>query len=102
MISLASGAPYSDLPTAYLYKQPGTPRPQGCGCNRPKDFGSFAGNPVAKEAVQSTPVVPTDAGATSEKPIDAEDKKVRVVGPTFLPDPGAAIDLQAPAPTQVR
>lgn len=30
------------------------------------------------------------------------DKKVRVVGPTFLPDPEAAIDLQAPAPRQVR
>jgi hypothetical protein len=29
------------------------------------------------------------------------DKKVRVVGPTFLPGPEAAIDLQAPAPRQV-
>ena len=26
------------------------------------------------------------------------DKRVRAVGPMFLPDPGAAIDLQAPAP----
>ncbi|TIR37802.1 MAG: hypothetical protein E5X64_11290, partial [Mesorhizobium sp.] len=25
-------------------------------------------------------------------------RKVRVVGPTFLPDPAAATDLQAPAP----
>lgn len=30
------------------------------------------------------------------------DRKVRVVGPMFLPDPEAAIDLQAPAQTQVR
>ena len=31
-----------------------------------------------------------------------EQRKVRVVGPTFLPDPSAAIDLQAPAPKAVR
>jgi hypothetical protein len=29
-------------------------------------------------------------------------RKVRVVGPTFLPDPSAAIDLQAPAPKTIR
>jgi hypothetical protein len=37
------------------------------------------------------------AAAKREKP---EDRKVRVVGPKFLPDPSAAIDLQAPAPTK--
>ncbi|RUW42870.1 hypothetical protein EOA36_34975, partial [Mesorhizobium sp. M8A.F.Ca.ET.021.01.1.1] len=31
-----------------------------------------------------------------------EQRKVRVVGPTFLPDPSAAIDLQAPAPKTVQ
>ncbi|PLP57471.1 hypothetical protein CYK37_20285 [Mesorhizobium loti] len=31
-----------------------------------------------------------------------EQRKIRVVGPTFLPAPEAAIDLQAPAPKQVR
>jgi hypothetical protein len=30
------------------------------------------------------------------------ERKVRVVGPEFLPDPKAAIDLKAPAPKQVR
>src|SRR5690606_8097017 len=30
----------------------------------------------------------------------AKDRKVRVVGPKFLPDPSAAIDLQAPVPKQ--
>lgn len=30
------------------------------------------------------------------------ERPVRVVGPTFLPDPEAAIDLQAPAPALVR
>jgi hypothetical protein len=98
MISLASGASYSELPTAYLYKQPGTPLPAGCGCNRPKN-GSFASNPPANEIVQSEPAVP--APASKAKPIGDEDRKVRVVGPTFLPDPGAATNPQAPAPTQV-
>ena len=34
-----------------------------------------------------------------KKLLPAEDRKIRVVGPTFLPDPEAATDLQAPAPT---
>lgn len=130
MISLASGAPYSDLPTAYLYKQPGTPRPASCGCSRPNNYESFAMTPPQSEAVQSEPVIPTpadrpdpgadpetlansDGGLDSEmlrrlavapktKRTGEEDKKVRVVGPMFLPDPGAAINLQAPVPTQVR
>jgi hypothetical protein len=100
MISLASGAPYSDLPTAYLYKQPGTPLPAGCGCGRPKSSGSFAGS---SPPVQSEPAAQLDPGVAPEaKAVDPDDRKVRVVGPTFLPDPGAAIDPQAPAPTQVR
>ena len=37
---------------------------------------------------------------TAEAPDD--DRKVRVVGPAFLPDPEEAIDLRAPAPTAVR
>jgi hypothetical protein len=30
------------------------------------------------------------------------ERKVRVVGPAFLPDQGAAIDLRAPGRTEVR
>ncbi|RUM97979.1 hypothetical protein EET67_10220 [Pseudaminobacter arsenicus] len=51
---------------------------------------------------------PPKPAAQQQRPEDAiphqpdPDRKVRVVGPTFLPDPGAAIDLQAPAPRQVR
>lgn len=37
------------------------------------------------------------AEATSKTPEPAKDRKVRVVGPRFLPDPSGAIDLQAPA-----
>ena len=103
MIDFASGAPYSELPAAYLYKQSGTPRPAGCGCNRSKNFEIVSGNPPPSDAVQSEPVnaKPTSGPdpAADPKP-GGDDKKVRVVGPVFLPDPGAAIDLQAPAPTQ--
>ncbi|RVC67568.1 hypothetical protein EN759_14895, partial [Mesorhizobium sp. M00.F.Ca.ET.038.03.1.1] len=31
-----------------------------------------------------------------------DQRKVRVVGPAFLPDPSAAIDLKAPAPKSAR
>ncbi|MFE0014492.1 DUF2865 domain-containing protein [Mesorhizobium sp. NPDC059054] len=41
-----------------------------------------------------------DASPASALP--PEQRKVRVVGPTFLPDPEAAIDLQAPAQKQAR
>lgn len=41
-----------------------------------------------------------DASPASALP--PEQRKIRVVGPTFLPDPEAAIDLQAPAQKQVR
>ena len=36
-----------------------------------------------------------------EIPLSEEKRNVRVVGPTFLPDPRAAIDLRAPARTKV-
>ncbi|MBN9242722.1 MAG: DUF2865 domain-containing protein [Mesorhizobium sp.] len=38
--------------------------------------------------------------ASAAKEEDPQDRKVRVVGPKFLPDPSTAIDLQAPAPTK--
>jgi hypothetical protein len=103
MIDFASGAPYSELPAAYLYKQPGTPLPAGCGCNRSKNFEIVSGNPPPSDAVQSEPVKakPTSGLDPAADPrTGGDDKKVRVVGPAFLPDPEAAIDLQAPAPTQ--
>jgi hypothetical protein len=51
----------------------------------------------------------TDAAKPpAEKPAEertgtpAEERKIRVVGPVFLPDPEEASDPQAPAPTEVR
>ncbi|RWK08497.1 DUF2865 domain-containing protein [Mesorhizobium sp.] len=133
MTSSVTGQPYSELPTAYLYKQANYSRPPQCGCNaQGGNFSIIAGNPTSPEQSQpeseATPFIPVpaskpDPGADPEtlanaeggldreaikrltaktpvSPVSAlppEQRKVRVVGPAFLPDPSAAIDLQAPA-----
>jgi hypothetical protein len=137
MVSGLSGAPYSELPTAYLYKQTEMPSPAGCACSAPRDseaknFSIVAGNPPAEEPVQSEPVTPypssrpdpaadpetqanLDGGLDAEsfrrmavtpkvnksKPT-GEDRRIRVVGPVFLPDQEAATDLPALDPTPIR
>ncbi|MGN6537550.1 MAG: DUF2865 domain-containing protein [Mesorhizobium sp.] len=135
MISVATGRPYGDLSTAYLYKKPNASVPQSCGCNAPRDFsilgdgssGDSGTEPTSSPAMQSLspsvsimPAARPDPAADPETQANAEggrdvetirrlaaekaaenspgDRKVRVVGPKFLPDPSAAIDLQAPAP----
>jgi len=127
MVSGISGQPYSDLSTAYLYKQTGVPTPAGCTCgvarNAPSaNYSVIAGNPPPAPAVEPEPSLPNsgpDAAAELETPTNsgepdaealkdttsstsANDRKIRVVGPVFLPDPEAAADPLAPAPTQVQ
>ncbi|MBW8908555.1 MAG: DUF2865 domain-containing protein, partial [Mesorhizobium sp.] len=134
MTSSATGQPYSELPSAYLYKQANYSRPPSCGCNaQAGNFSIIGGNPPNPEQSQpeseTTPFIPVpaikpDPGADPEtlanaqggldreaikrlttkvpvSPVSAlppDQRKVRVVGPAFLPDPSAAIDLKAPAP----
>ncbi|UVC13041.1 DUF2865 domain-containing protein [Mesorhizobium onobrychidis] len=128
MTSSVTGRPYNEMPTAYLYKQPETSRPPACGCNAAQNFEIIAGNPPSPEQTEADvetnpmPVAKPDPGADPETlanvggGLDREaikrlavkpspttlpppgQRKVRVVGPTFLPDPAAATDLQAPAP----
>ena len=121
MISPGSGTPYSELPTAYLYKQVGVPRPTNCGCNKPQDYSVTAGRPPLSGPSGDDPAsgpssiitlgTATPGSKTAIAPVPAigperdetaADRKVRAVGPTFLPDPKSAIDLQAPARTQVQ
>lgn len=139
MTSSVTGRPYSELPTAYLYKRSDMSRPPACGCNAAQNFQVIAGNPpnpaqsqppqtdaassivapvsMPDPAVDSETQANMDGGLDraaikqlSVKPVASssvstlppEQRKVRVVGPTFLPDPSAAIDLQAPAPKAVR
>ena len=137
MTSSVTGRPYSELPTAYLYKQANYSRPPTCGCNAQASNGNFTiigGNPPSNPQQSQpeggvAPFVPVpankpDPGADPETIANAEgrldreairqlisktpvspvsalppdQRKVRVVGPAFLPDPSAAIDLKAPAP----
>jgi hypothetical protein len=135
MTSSVNGRPYSELPTAYLYKQPEISRPPACGCNAARNFEIIAGNPPGAEQseadVETTsffpvPVARPDPGADPEtlanveggldreaikrlavKPSPTtlpppEQRKVRAVGPAFLPDPAAATDPLAPAPKAVQ
>ncbi|MBN9548893.1 MAG: DUF2865 domain-containing protein, partial [Alphaproteobacteria bacterium] len=134
MTSSVTGQPYSELPTAYLYKQANYSRPPTCGCNtQAGNFTIIGGNPPNPEQSQPrggsssfipVPAIKPDPGADPETLANAEggldqdaikrlttkapvspvsalppdQRKVRVVGPAFLPDPSAAIDLKAPAP----
>jgi hypothetical protein len=123
MISSANGRPYSELPTAYLYKKPGEAGVPACGCNAAQGFEIIGGNsspkqqsqlestsimsfapaPAAKPDVASRPedTAGKDAATTKQdetSTLSAGERKVRVVAPAFLPDPKAAIDLRVQAP----
>jgi hypothetical protein len=121
MISLA-GVPYEDLPTAFLYRKADAPHAPGCTCAvagrssiiaaTPSDGGvgnesASVSEPEArpKEMPNTEPGIEAKAGnpaaeaaAVEPTPAADKDRKVRVVGPRFLPDPSKAIDLRAPAP----
>ncbi|TIQ58586.1 MAG: DUF2865 domain-containing protein, partial [Mesorhizobium sp.] len=72
MTSSVTGRPYSELPTAYLYKQPETLRPPACGCNAAQNFEIIAGNPPSPKQTDSDvettplPVAKPDPGADPE------------------------------------
>ncbi|TPL88292.1 DUF2865 domain-containing protein [Mesorhizobium sp. B2-3-13] len=52
-----------------------------------------------REAIKRLSAKPVTSPVSALPP---EQRKVRVVGPSFLPDPSAAIDLRAPAPKAVQ
>ncbi|APH72288.1 DUF2865 domain-containing protein [Aquibium oceanicum] len=145
MISM-SGVPYTELPTAFRYREAGYQRPPGCGCSAAtRSFSIIAGETAPPMSIGPVPlqepVVPRPAArpdpaadpetlANLQGGLDAaairkllggensgseltasvsapttlppvEERRIRVVGPSFLPDPEAAIDLRAPAPNPV-
>ncbi len=148
MVSVASGTPYAELPTAFKYRSRKGIDRASCSCRASKNFKIVAGtakkpvetaeNSIAKTdettkvahnqempASQSgtsfyVPAEPASLDAGKAEPavnaIDnvvetddapkatetagvSEPRRVRLVGPEFLPDPEGAIDLKAPAPT---
>ena len=119
MTSAATGRPYKDLPTAFLYKKPTPVGAPACGCNAAPGYQVIGGG-SRSAGLRSRPQSPSitsfaaapspparkpaevsrDDGDDAAKPVPLfPDRKVRVVAPAFLPAPEAAIDLQAPART---
>ena len=106
MMSSANGGLYLSLPNAYRYKDALKPRVAACGCKgavADPDFSIMGDEPQPASSSQTRP----DPAAEPERPPvtvlpPPGERKVRVVGPAFLPDPGAAVDPKAPDPKQVR
>lgn len=104
MVSARSGQPYDNLETAYRYKRVDLPRVPACGCNVSlnSNFSVVAGEgravpKAAKPAQEDEAPLPV----TPRAPPDP-DRKVRAVGPAFLPAPPTATDLRVPGPTPAR
>ena len=120
MVSAGTGEPYSSLPTAYLYRdgipaaslrlhadgerlldrrqraQPavGTCRAGDAGAGRPARPGRRSGDLANR---QGGPTGTRSKPKPATPPVAATgERKVRVVGPAFLPDQAGAISLQAP------
>ncbi|PHP66588.1 hypothetical protein CSC94_12950 [Zhengella mangrovi] len=131
MVSL-TGEPYTALPTAFAYRDPKFSTPQGCTCNAaPRNYAVIGGDtPKDDVAPPAEPVIPLPA-ARPDPAADPEtaanvagglslarlktfldktpasaagdgERKIRVVGPAFLPDPEEALDLKAPGRNAVR
>lgn len=106
MVSVADQMPYTALPNAFAYRKRDFGTTQQCSCDVPTQ-------PVQARS-QSDPgssivtLQPADPQSTAQEIDDAvadsneapardldPDRRVRVVGPMFLPDQSEAIDLQA-------
>ncbi|MET0940111.1 MAG: DUF2865 domain-containing protein [Mesorhizobium sp.] len=121
MVSTATGRTYEELPAAFRYRRADTVRRPACSCKPARGFSVIGGNPRAPGALPAPepgaakakerssgsittfgePAAPTAGVASSPPPTQLPppgERKVRVVGPKFLPDPEGAIDLQAPGP----
>jgi hypothetical protein len=86
------------------------------GCDTKANFQIVAGNQVLQRPtvspdeadsgsfVMPQPASPAVSTPNATRPIRAldTDRKVRVVGPRFLPDPAGAINLRAPGQTKAR
>jgi hypothetical protein len=83
------------VPTASIPQPSARPDP----ADDPETLASREGGLDAEALKRLATPLPAAASNNSEVGVE---RPVRVVGPTFLPDPEAAIDLQAPAPVRVR
>ena len=118
MLSSVTGGPYRQLPNAFVFKRLDVTREPSCSCGSVRDSSMMGGpqatrppqitSPTGSSILEVTPTRPAASATTTptgHMPIEREpdeDRKVRVVGPRFLPGPEEAIDLQAPARKQAR
>lgn len=126
------GNAYVELPNAFKYKDASFQRPEACTCGQTKkNFSVVAGGapqpatdaeaapPIPLPSPRPEPLADPETLANREGKFDvkvmrrlvsnmavadsdADDRKVRVVGPAYLPDPEGAKDPQAPAQTAVQ
>lgn len=128
MMSMASGSAYGDLPTAFAYRSD-RPADAACGCAiKAGGFTIIAGDGRSAEPQRRARLLPLptsrpdpatdpetlanidgDFGAAAIQKLLSKrsdpalvERKVRVVGPVFLPDPAAATGRPVPDQTEVQ
>lgn len=115
MVSVASQTPYIASPNAFAYRNRRDGREPACSCElsataggaaQSTSRGSIVTLPAKKQApgTQSGRTESQTAASAPEAPLRDIDpnQRVRVVGPTFLPDQSETIDLRAHPATQER
>ncbi|WVT05842.1 DUF2865 domain-containing protein [Sinorhizobium chiapasense] len=105
MVSASTGRPYTELPTAFAYRARGVGAPGVCGCRIPNGAATQNADKATAGSEPSVIMINGDrqpaaesaqAKPVRERPYDPANSKVRVVGPTFLPQEKSAIDLKNP------
>ncbi len=110
MVSTQTGRPYRELPTAFSYLNRPAGEKSACECNlgayysKMRESNTAMSVPDYKSAViEVKPKVPASIPAQqvsstpAERPYDAEDSKIRRVGPSFLAPDQGNLDLRHPA-----
>ncbi|SOC42752.1 uncharacterized protein DUF2865 [Rhizobium subbaraonis] len=119
MVSTVTGQPYSALPNAFAYQSRDLSGDSSCGCDlgayhrkmsvtdpsSPNGSGGGSASGTTRQDVGSVTTIrihpvakaPEQAKAAEERPYDPEERKVRIVGPIFLPNDQPALDLRHPA-----
>ena len=127
MVSVADQTPYRSLPNAFAYRRKASFAGSQCSCDEKlPSSGGIAVAPGSSRSVviidptkrggpsqsiidgsekpatdgqqsDEEQIVASDEDQTPAREIDPE-KRVRVIGPKFLPDRSEAIDLRAPVP----
>ena len=109
MVSVVDQTPYRDLPTAFAYRTNGRTDDPQCTCQSPTPIEDAAVVPDnGRSIVIITPKPKPDQTEEDQQDTAEEEpsreidptRRVRVVGPKFLPDQSEAIDLRAPVPSE--